>query len=96
MQNNFPSNILKRGPITYFSINYSLHSNCYNFLDAEKAIDDFLEAVRQKFIPTDNVEVQGSIYLINYEPAQSNVIIELEDKRIWFTDIYRCVFLTNL
>ena len=72
-----------------------MHSNFYNFFDAEKIVDDFLEAVKQKFIPADNVEDQGSIYLVNYQPAQSNVIIELEDKRIWLTEVYRCVFLTN-
>ena len=95
-QNNLPINVLKRGPITYFSMNYSLHSNFYNFFDAGKTVDDFLETVKQKFIPTDNVEVQGSIYLVKYQPAQSNVIIELKDKRIWLTDVYRYVFFTNL
>ena len=92
MQNNLPINVLNRGSIAYFSINYSLHSNFYNFFDAENTVDDFLEAVKQKFIPTDNAESQGSIYLVNYQPAQSNVIIELEDKRIWLTDVYRSVF----
>ena len=96
MQINFPINVLNRGSIAYFSINYSLHSNVYNFFDAENTVDDFLEAVKQKFIPTDNVEGQGSIYQVNYQPAQSNVIIELEDIRIWLTDVYRSLFLTNL
>ena len=73
-------------------MNFSLHSNFYNFFDAGKTVDDFLKAVKQKFIPTDNVEVQGSIYLVKYQPAQSNVIIELKDKRIWLTDVYRYVF----
>ena len=39
-------------------MNFSLHSNFYNFFDAGKTVDDFLKAVKQKFIPTDNVEVQ--------------------------------------
>ena len=69
-------------------MNYSLHSNFYNLFNVEKTGDGFLEAVIQKFIPTDNVEVQVSIYLVNYQPAQSNVIIQLEDKRIWLTDVY--------
>ena len=65
-----------------------MHSNFYNFFDGEKATDDFIEVVRQKFVPNDNVEVQGSIYLVNYQPVQSNVINELEDKGIWSTDVY--------
>ena len=88
--NNRPINISRRGPVTYFSINFSLHSNFYNLFDGEKTIDDFIEVVRQKFVPNDNAEVQGSIYLVNYQPAQSNVISELEDKRIWSTDVYCC------
>ena len=92
-QNNLSINVLKRAPIMYFSINYFLHSNFYNFFDAEKTINDFLVAVKQKFISTDNIEVQGSVYLVNWQPAQSSVIIELEDKRIWLTDVYRCIFL---
>ena len=65
-----------------------MNSNFYNFFDGEKTTDDFIEVVRQKFVPNDNVEVQGSIYLVNYQPVQSNVINELEDKGIWSTDVY--------
>ena len=89
---NHPIDIFKRGPITFFSINISAHSNSYNFFDGEKAIDNLIENVRQKFVTSNNVEVQGSVYLVNYQPAQSNVVIELEDKRIWLTDVYHCVF----
>ena len=53
--------------------------------------------MRNKFVVTDNVEVQGSLYLNNYQHAESDVIIELEHKRIWLTDVYCCVFfLINL
>ena len=89
---NLPINVLKRGPITNFSIKHPLHSNFYNFFDAEKTIDEFLDAVKQKFILTDNVEVQGSVYLVNYQNVQSNVIFVLEDKRILLIDVYRRVF----
>ena len=53
--NNRPINISKRGPITYYSINFSLHSNFY-FFDAEKTTDDFIEVMRQIFVPNDSVE----------------------------------------
>ena len=52
--------------------------------------------MRQKFVADGNVEVQCSISLINYHPSQSNVITELETKRIWLMDADCCVFLTNL
>ena len=52
-------------------------ANFYNCFDVEKTIDNFIEVVRQKFVPNDNVEVQGSVYLVNYQPAWSNVITEV-------------------
>lgn len=90
--NNRSINISIRNAITYFLINFSLHSGSYNFLDAEKTVDNFIEVVRQNVVPDDNVEVQGPVYLVNYQPAQLNVIIELEGKTIWLTCVYRCVF----
>ena len=47
-QNNLPISVLKRGPVTYFSINYSLHSNFYNFFDAEKTLMIFLRLKNKK------------------------------------------------
>ena len=38
--------------------------------------------MKNKFVVTDNVEVQGSLYPNNYQLAESDVIIELEDKII--------------
>lgn len=72
-----------------------MHSNSYNIFDAEKTVDDFIEVARENFVPNDNVEVKGSVYLLNYQPAQSSVIIELEDKKIWLTDVYRCDFFNQ-
>lgn len=92
---NRPLNILKRGPITYYSINFDQHSNFYNFFDARKIVVDFLNSAKSKFVVTDNVEVQGSVSLVNYQLAESDVIIELEDQRIWLTNVYSCVFLND-
>ena len=90
--NNWSINISRRNPITYFLISFSLHSGSYNFFDVEKTVANFIEVVRQNFVPDDNVEVQGPVYFVNYQSAQPNVIIELEGKRIWLTGVYRCVF----
>lgn len=61
--NNRSINISIRNAITYFLINFSLHSGSYNFFDAEKTVDNFIEVVRQNVVPDDNVEVQGPAYL---------------------------------
>ena len=33
--------------------------------------------------------------LISYQPAESNIIIELENRRIWLNDVYTCVFFND-
>ena len=33
--------------------------------------------------------------MVNYQPAESSVIIELESRRIWLTDVYFCVVFNN-
>lgn len=75
-------NLLKRGPTTYYSINFDQHSNFYNFFDAQKTVVDFLKSVKNKFVDTDNAEVHGSVSLVNYQLAESDVIIKLQDQRI--------------
>ena len=43
-----PVNILRRGPITYYSINYQQHKNFYGFFD-EKIVKVFFNSVRNFF-----------------------------------------------
>ena len=81
--NNLFLNISKWSVITYFSINYFFHKNSYNFYDAKKkTVNDFIFCVESKFVSNGKVNVQGPIELINYEPAETDEIIELESKRI--------------
>ena len=89
-----PLKILRRGPITYYSINFDQHSDFYNFFDAEKTVVGFF-SVKNKSVVTDNLEVQGSVSLVNCQPAESNIVIELEDQRIWLTNVYSCFFLSE-
>ena len=80
--NNKPLNISKRSLITYYSIHYFLHKNHYDFYDAEKTENDFIFSVENKFISTRKVSIQGSMELINYQPAEeTDQIIELESRR---------------
>ena len=87
--------VYKRGPVFYYSIIFTQHSDFYDYFDAENTIDGFIEAARNKFVVTDNAVVQGCVYLVNYQPAESNAIIKFEDKGIWLTDVCCCVFLIN-
>ena len=44
-----PVNVLKRGPITYYSINFYQHGHFYDFYD-EKTVDRFFNSVRNLFV----------------------------------------------
>ena len=71
--------------ITYFSINYFQHRNFYDFFDAEKVVDSFLNAFERSFVSDKKLKFQGYTELINY---QSTEIIKLESKRVWLTDVF--------
>ena len=45
---DLPLNILKRGPITYYSVNFYQHKDYYDFHSSDM-IDDFLDMVHQSF-----------------------------------------------
>ena len=80
-----PLNILRRGVITYFSMNYYQHKTFYDFFDSEKIVDSFLNTFQRSFVPIKKAKFQGYIELINYQQAE---LIELESKRIWVTDLF--------
>ena len=93
--NNFPWNILKRSIITYYSINFSLHKNYYDFYNAEKTVNDFSFSVEKKFAVSGKVALQGPMELINYQPAETDTKVKLEGKRTWLTDVYTCAFFNG-
>ena len=84
MNQQLPLNVLKRGPITYFSVNFNQHKDFYNFFE-ESIVDDFLDAVYARFAPDDEIKIQGYAEIINQQ--QGNNIIS-ENKRVWLTNVY--------
>ena len=58
-----PINILKRGSIKYFSINYNQH---INFYFQEQIADDFLDSVYGRFVSSDTeYKIQRYAEIIN-------------------------------
>ena len=55
-----------------------------------KTVDDFIFSVEKNLLlmADGTFKVQGSVELINYQHAESNVKIELESRRIWLTVVY--------
>ena len=93
--NNLPLNISRRSLIMYYSINYLLHKNYYVFYDVKKTVNNFIFSAENNFVSNGKLNIQGSMELINYQPAEADQIIELESRRTWLTDVYMCVFFNG-
>ena len=84
MNQQLPINVLRQGPVKYFSINYTQHKNFYDF-SQEGIVDNFLEAVYNRFIPDDEYKIQGYAEIINQQQGES---IVSENTRVWLTNVY--------
>ena len=51
---DLPLNIISRGPITYYSINFDQHRNFYDFFSSD-LVETFLNSVYQVFRPKNRV-----------------------------------------
>ena len=76
-----PINVLKRGPITYYSINFDQHKKFYDFFSSGIA-DAFLESVYEIYRRTKENKFQGYAEIVNQQRGE----IILEDKRAWLTN----------
>ena len=82
-----PVNILKRGPLIYYSINFYQLKKFYDFFD-EKIVDSFFNPVKELFVPTANnkkLKVQDYFKLRNYQQTET---VELENTGVWLTNVY--------
>ena len=59
-----PINVLKRGPITYYSINFNQHKRFSDFFTSG-IVDAFLESLYEIYSPNKENKFQGYTELIN-------------------------------
>ena len=78
-----PINVLKRGPITYYSINFNQHKKFYNFFSSG-IVDAFLESVYEIYRPTKENKFQGYAEIVNQQRGE----IISKDKRVWLTNSF--------
>ena len=78
-----PLNVLKRGPITYYSINFEQHKNFYDFFNSSM-VDVFLDSIYEIFRPNTEKKFQGYAEIVN----QQRVEIILQDKQVWLTNSF--------
>ena len=80
-------NILKRGAITYYSVNFDQHNDFYDFYSSDM-VDVFLDNVHLAFNSQSHMyKFQGYFEIINQQRGPENV---LEDKRVSLTNV--CCF----
>lgn len=79
-------NILRRGKIIEFSINFEQHKNHYNFFNAQ-VVPRFLDVVYQNFKPEPNIKYKfhGYFEILNWRSLQETY----PTGRAWFTHVYR-------
>ena len=71
--NSGPVNIIRRGTITYFSINFSQHERFNNFHN-ENFVDNFLSSVKDVFVPAtrgNEYKIQAYFELKNYHRTET-------------------------
>ena len=80
-------NILRRGKIVEFSINFEQHRDHYNFFD-DDIVPRFLDVVHKNFVPEPNTKYKfhGFFEILNWRglPNESH-----PTARSWFTNVYR-------
>ena len=86
----FAFNILKRGSITHFSINFDQHKNFYVFYSSD-LVDVFLDTVHQIYQPKSECKFQGYAEIVNQQRGETI----LEDRRIWLTNVYQFKYFNN-
>lgn len=68
-----PLNVLKRGQITYYSLNFRQRNSHYDFYSSDM-VDIFLDAVYRTFIPKRNLKYKFQAYseLVNQQRTPDN------------------------
>ena len=93
MNQQQPFNVLKRGPITYYSVNFYQHKYFYNFFD-EGVIDSLFDSMKDSTVsPKNEFKMQGYAEIVNFQPTET---IELENLRLWVTNVYYGRYFNNV
>ena len=61
-----PPNVLKRGPITYYTIIYEQHRNFYDFF-SDQIVEDYLNSVYSRYNPDKENKIQDYAEVINQQ-----------------------------
>ena len=81
--------VLKRGLITYYSVNFRQHNTHYDFHSSD-IVDVFLDAVHRTFRPQNNLSYKFQVYfeIVNQQRAPDNGNF-FTDSRSWLTKAFQ-------
>ena len=83
--NDLLLNILKRGPITYYSVNFDQHKDIYDFYSSDM-VDNFLDVVYSAFCSKKKMyKFQSYAEILNQQRGSE---VFLQDRRTWLTNVY--------
>ena len=85
MNHQGPVNVLRRGPIISYPINYDQHKNFYDSYDEGKIVDMFFNSVKDLFVSGKDCKIQGYFESKNYQQTE---LVELENTRDWLTNVF--------
>ena len=83
LSSRLPLSVLKRGIITYYSINFEQHKNFYDFFSSD-ILDSFIQSVYEKFTPDKECKFQGFAEIVNQQMGE----IILTDRQVWLTNVF--------
>ena len=86
-----PINILQRGPLKYFRIDYNQQNNFYDFFQ-EQIVEDFLDSVYNIYVSDTEYKIQGYAEIINQQQGQ---FLIAECTRVWLTNNYTARYFNN-
>ena len=83
--------------MTRYFVSFNEHSDFYNFYNPDKVID-ILKLVLCKIYSTKNlneVKIKATFPIANFQPPEQNSFVEITDNRVWFEDVYDCVYFNG-
>lgn len=83
--------------MTRYFVSFNEHSDFYNFYNPDKVID-ILKLVLCKIYSTKNlneVKIKATLPIANFQPPEQNGFVEITDNRVWFEDVYDCVYFNG-
>lgn len=83
--------------MTRYFVSFNEHSDFYNFYNPDRVID-ILKLVLCKIYSTKNlneVKIKATFPIANFQPPEQNGFVEITDNRVWFEDVYDCVYFNG-